>query len=184
MSNYTNNRIIKNNFPLLKGSCIWFAKNNWSDNGERPIRKCRNGSLCRYLHLTGEECQYIFDHQKDTVECEHCIFKYEEKKEEKTERKIYTNIPEGNRPKIFDDLENEDLWDKIRKEMPCWQCKDTRKMPARRRYHKKAQLRNWCDCSKDLRLKAGSTHYSGNSHPSGEKDAWVCNNCKCISQVG
>lgn len=157
-----------NTFKYIKGSCFWFAKNNWTDtylSGEkRTLRKCRDGSLCRFIHLTGKECQDLNNNWNALTNCPSCVYKS-------------SPFPEG--------LEGHELiQEKIRREMPCQVDCRNGKVLKRKLTISNSRKRNWCDCDRETKTKYGVNRYDGYSHPLGERDAWVCNYCKCICQIG
>lgn len=53
-----------------KGACVWFVLHNPHD---QKIRKCRNGFMCPYHHITQQEVEEIVLHGEDKVECPTCV---------------------------------------------------------------------------------------------------------------
>lgn len=149
---------MSNEVKYIKNTCFWFARNNKDDRGR--LRKCRDGSFCRFVHLTGEECNILDSDWNALTDCPSCLYKA-------------SPFPEGLN-------ESDELMERIRREMPCTiGCKD-RKVLKRLVIVRDAKKRNWCEC----KIKCGTQYFPEYSHPSGEKDTYVCNKCKCIVQVG
>lgn len=152
---------VKEEVKYIKGSCFWFTRNNPDD---KRIKMCKDGSLCRFLHLTGEETREMCNDWEALTDCPSCVYKS-------------SPFPEG--------LEgHEYIQEKIRREIPCFNKCRNGKVLKRNLIISNSRKRCWCNCSLENKKEFGSSLYSNYSHPSGEKDAWICNNCKGMTQVG
>jgi hypothetical protein len=145
----------KNSQTMLKGCCHWFAKVNKTCYG---IRLCRNGSLCPYLHLTGDEIDEIVNHGDELVNCKSCLYKL--------------SAPP-----------TQDIMEMCRRQMPCDIKCSGGKVKKTQIIVTEARERIWCKCPDHLRTKFGDTYYRPGTHPKSAEHVHVCNRCKCIQNV-
>lgn len=138
---------------MIKGSCFWFYRVN---KDESKLRFCRDGSLCKYVHLTQEETNLI--HQKGSQQepCSTC---------------------KGSKYQTFN-------WVIQGVEKPCnvtcLSCNGSGETLIRDKVLSKARDRLWCKCKKSR----DSTYYPDNTHPRCSKHCYVCVDCKGITQTG
>lgn len=104
---------------MIRGICHWFCRVN--ENDKNGLRKCRNGSLCRYRHLTREEAEQIIQHGNQMEDCMSC----------------------NGTGQIY--IRHHDF------HMQCPQCDGKRQLTVRQQILRKAENREWCDCKEDER---------------------------------
>lgn len=102
---------------MLRGICYWFCRVNLNDNN--GVWKCRNGSLCRYRHLTHEEAGQVMYHGNDMEDCKAC----------NGTGQIYNKHHDFH--------------------MTCLCCNGKRQVSVKQRILQKAANREWCDCKDD-----------------------------------
>ena len=138
----------------MNGICHWFYRVNVNDS---RIRYCRNGSLCRYKHITQDEVEELSRHGNELIMCPGCNGRGVQ------EIKTYgLNIANSN------------------VEIQCMSCDGRREVSKRQRILKKVANREWCRCDG----RVDTHYYPDNTHPKCKKHCYVCVRCKGISQVG
>lgn len=141
-------------YNMMRGICHWFYRVN--ENDCHGVRMCRDGSLCRYKHLTQDEVFQLQHHGHEKMGCKTC-----------NGRKVQTMN-----------------WTFNGKETPtnitCMTCNGHGEMPVRQIILDKAANRLWCRCGGDR----DTQYFPDNTHPYCRKHCYVCMRCKGITQTG
>jgi len=138
---------------MIRGICHWFCRVN--ENDKNGLRHCRNGSLCRYRHLTHEEAQAIIQRGNEMESCKTC----------------------NGTGQIY--IRHHDFY------MDCLTCNGKREVSVKRLMLDKAENREWCHCKKGNDDDEHDTlYFADGQHPKCKKHCYVCKQCKGITQVG
>jgi len=145
---------------MIEGVCSWFSKVNRTE--KEAMRMCREGSLCKYLHWTAEECREFLQNidkiESQRLECRSC--------------------KGGVQAFIINDK-------KIKIECSTCHGKGFREMSAhhyvKEKLVKKDRERIWCKCKNN---HFSTVYYKDNEHPRCPKHCYVCLHCKGITQIG
>lgn len=155
----------------MRGQCYWFWRANPGKDGV-PIRKCKYGSLCRFMHLTRQETRDMETLQQEqeatpeqtTSACLRC---------NGTGRHAITIVNTG-------DHDRQDT-------MRCFECEATgilHEHPNKtkiRMLYKKAHFRDWCQCRGDSRT---FQYHPDHTHPKCVKHCYTCLWCRGFTQIG
>ena len=143
---------------MIVGTCFWFSRMNESN---KPIKLCKNGSLCKFLHWTADECQEYICHKDDTaiekIDC--CMCKDGKTTFHVNDRSI---------------------------KMECIYCHGkgyeyiSRHESIKKKLIARDRNRIWCKCDQYF----GTIYYKDNEHPRCTKHCYVCTRCYGITQIG